>query len=600
MNPKTSSTLWFFIKDYKRYVFFVFLLSILFAIFEGLNVALLLPLVSSILNQGAVATSGKIAGVLNVLMGILPIKDVFMSTCAFLIIAVILKNIFRYSYMVLSAFASFRIWKDVQKKLFAKYIKADYRYFLDHKHGEIVYRLYNAPARTGGVLKLIPQLAAEILKIIIISALLFSMSFPVTCIVVFIAGVFYLITRQISRKISYFLGKGRMEESQQQNILINEMINGIKQIKIFLAENKWTSSFYKAINNYFRLAKKDSLWINMPISVLETLAMTSLCVFLIFMRRFSPDNLLSNLPLIAVFAYAFQRVMPSLSMITNLRMQIMGGLPVLEILYSVLNEKMSYLKDGDKILDSFNEKIELRDVSFSYPGRPEALRGMSISFEKNKCTAIAGPSGSGKTTLVNLLIRLFDPTQGTIFVDNIDIKDYKKDSWLSKIGFVSQDTFIFHASVRDNIAFGLDEADMNQIVKAAQIANAHDFIINLPDGYDTIVGERGMKLSGGEQQRIAIARAVLRNPQILIFDEATSALDNVSQSLIQAAIQKIVKEHTVILIAHRLSTIVNADKIIVLDKGIIKETGSHLELVAKKGYYSRLYHNEKEFISVVQ
>ena len=274
-------------------------------------------------------------------------------------------------------------------------------------------------------------------------------------------------------------------------------------------------------------------------------------------------------------------------------MQIMGGLPILEILHSVINEKMTYLKDGAKVMSSFNKEIELDNVSFSYPGRSEALKDISISFGKNKCIAIVGQSGSGKTTMVNLLIRLFDPTEGAILVDGIDLKDYKRDSWLGKIGFVSQDTFIFHASVLDNIAFGLDNVSKEYIIASAKTANAHDFIMALPEGYDTVVGEKGMKLSGGEQQRIAIARAVLRKPQILIFDEATSQLDNVSQSLIQNAINKIVKDHTVILIAHRLSTIVNADKIIVLDKGLIREIGTHSELIAKKMFYWKLYNNEQ-------
>jgi ABC-type multidrug transport system fused ATPase/permease subunit len=226
------------------------------------------------------------------------------------------------------------------------------------------------------------------------------------------------------------------------------------------------------------------------------------------------------------------------------------------------------------------------------------LHNISVSFEKNKCIAIAGPSGSGKTTMVNLLIRLFDPTKGAILIDGIDLRNYKKSSWLNKIGFVSQDTFIFHASVRENIVFGLEGIGEDEIMAAAKIANAHDFILKLPNGYDTIVGEKGMKLSGGEQQRISIARAMLRNPQILIFDEATSALDNVSQSLIQGSINKIVKDHTVILIAHRLSTIVNADKIIVLDKGIVKESGNHNELIIKKGHYWKLYNNEQEPVLV--
>ena len=599
MKIAQLKTILFFVKDYKRYVFGILALSFLYAVFEGLNIVVLFPIISSVI-KGGVAAGGDsgIIQILNRLITIIPVKDAFIGACIFVIIAVVLKNIFRYAYMVTGSFASYRIWSDVQKRLFSKYISADYRYFLDHKQGEIIYRIYSAPGTAGGILKLMPQLLTEILKIAVITAILFSMSFPVTCGVIAIAGLFYFFTRSISTRISYFLGKGRMEAGEEQNILANEMISGIKQIKIFLGEKRWISRFYKAMDSYFRLAKKDTLWINMPESALEIFALTALSVFLIVTKSFFPQGLVSNIPILAVFAYAFQRIMPSLSLITNLKMQIMGNLPVLETVRSVMDERMSYLKDGAKVMDSFNEKIEFRKLSFSYPGRSEALKDLSISFEKNKCIAIVGQSGSGKTTMVNLLVRLLDPTEGSILIDGVDLRDYKRDSYLSKIGFVSQDTFIFHASVYENIVFGLDGVGMDDVVKAAMTANAHEFIANLSDGYNTIVGEKGMKLSGGEQQRIAIARAILRNPQILIFDEATSALDNVSQSLIQAAIQRIVKEHTVILIAHRLSSIVNADKIIVLDKGEVRETGSHADLIAQKGHYWRLYNNKAELTTV--
>jgi ABC-type multidrug transport system fused ATPase/permease subunit len=593
MRFKDLETILFFQKKYKRYVISVLMLSVLYAVFEGLNVAVLFPIINSFIKTDVAAIGGgSLVGFLNRLIEFIPVKDVFIGACILVIIIVVLKNIFRYLYMVLGAYSSYKVWEDAQRQLYGKYINADYRYFLDHKHGEIVYRLDYAPGTTGAILKLIPQFITELLKILVICAILLSMSFSVTCGVIFLTGIFYFFTRNISKKISYFLGKGRMEATEQQNILINEMINGIKQIKVFLGEKLWISRFYEATGAYFKLAQKDTLWINMPISALEIFALTVLSVFLIFVKRFSPQSLILNLPLIGVFAYAFQRVMPSLSLITSLKMQIMGDLPVLETLRSIMNEEMSCMKDGDKIIASFDKNIEFRNVSFSYPNRAHALDNASVSFEKNRCIAIVGPSGSGKTTMVNLLIRLFDPTQGVILIDGIDIRDYKKSSWLNRIGFVSQDTFMFHSSVYDNIAFGVDSVDIEDVIAAAKTANAHDFILKLPNGYNTIVGEKGMKLSGGEQQRIAIARAMLRNPQILIFDEATSALDNTSQSLIQNAINGIVRDHTVILIAHRLSTIVNADKIIVLDGGIIRETGIHSELIAKKGYYWNLYNRE--------
>jgi len=215
----------FFIRNYKRYIFVISVLSSLYAIFEGLSVAALFPIINSVINMdsNAIEKESGIIHILNNIIKMMPIKDIFIAACFFIILAVLLKNIFRYLYMVLSAYASYRIWDDVQKKLFAKYINADYRYFLDHKQGEIVYRLYNAPAAIGGVLQLMPQLITEILKISVIGIILLSMSFSVTCGVIVIGAVFYLFTRRISRKVSYSLGRGRMEATERQNILINEM-----------------------------------------------------------------------------------------------------------------------------------------------------------------------------------------------------------------------------------------------------------------------------------------------------------------------------------------------------------------------------------------
>lgn len=598
MKLKQLKTILFFVKNYKRYIFGIFILSFIFAALEGMNVAVLFPIINSVLKGDYIGGDSRVIQILDKLINVMPAKDTFIAACILVIIIVVLKSISGYFYMVLSAFASYKIWNDIQRKLFSKFISADYRYFLDHKQGEIVYRLYNAPAVLGGILKIIPETLTHLLKILIIGIILFSMSFPVTCCVMAIAVIFYFLTGEISKRVSYYLGKARMEAGEEQSVLINEMINGIKQIKVFFGERRWITAFYSAMDKFFNSAKKDILWINMPANVLEALALIVLCAFLIFLKNHSPQNLISNIPLLAVFVYAFQRIMPSLSQITNLRMQIMGNISVVEVLYNVFNEKMSYIENGNRALASFNDKIEFRNICFSYPGRPEVFKNCFVSFEKNKCIAIVGPSGSGKTTMVNLIIRLFDPTKGVILIDGVDLRDYKREAWLSKIGFVSQDTFMFHASVRDNIAFGLEDIGINDVINAAKTANAHDFILKLSDGYNTIVGEKGMKLSGGEQQRIAIARAILRNPQILIFDEATSALDNISQALIQDAIEKIAKDRTVILIAHRLSTIVNADKLIVLDKGEIKEVGSHEELIAKRGYYWKLYNNEQEFITV--
>jgi ABC-type multidrug transport system fused ATPase/permease subunit len=249
----------------------------------------------------------------------------------------------------------------------------------------------------------------------------------------------------------------------------------------------------------------------------------------------------------------------------------------------------SNIKDGDREYPSFSSEIKFENVSFAHKKRSGTINDVSVTIKKGETTAVVGRSGAGKTTFISLLLRLFDVDKGEIKIDGINIKEYKLSSLLEKIGYVSQDTFIMNDTIRNNITFGSDSYSEDNIISAAEYADAHDFIIKLPDGYDTLVGDKGMRLSGGQAQRIAVARAMIRNPEILIFDEATNNLDSISEQAVQRAIEEIARNHTVIIIAHRLSTIANADKIIVLDNGWVVEHGSHEELLGIKGAYWRLY-----------
>ncbi|MBA7633120.1 Heterocyst differentiation ATP-binding protein HepA [subsurface metagenome] len=276
----------------------------------------------------------------------------------------------------------------------------------------------------------------------------------------------------------------------------------------------------------------------------------------------------------------------------NLTMQIMGALPNCEVVYSIRSDNITHIEDGEKELGSFKSDIKFDNVTFTYKGRLKILEGISVTFKKGKTTAIVGRSGVGKTTIINLLLRLFEPDKGEIKIDGLNIKEYKLSSWLNKIGFVSQDTFIFNDTVRDNITFRREGYSNEQVIKAAKYAGVNSFITELPEGYDTFVGDKGMRLSAGQGQRIAVARAMIREPEILIFDEATNALDNISEVAVQKAIDDVAKDHTVIVIAHRLSTIANADKIIVLGDGRVLEEGTHEELMENRGTYWELYRSQ--------
>jgi subfamily B ATP-binding cassette protein MsbA len=297
------------------------------------------------------------------------------------------------------------------------------------------------------------------------------------------------------------------------------------------------------------------------------------------------------LPLLLIFIFILIRLTEPLRNLNNQRHVITGELASLEKIDQILSEsrRAKMIENGSDTFDGFKDTIRLNQVNFSYGPTIPTLTDISFDIKKNEMVAIIGASGSGKSTIVDLIIRLMDPISGDIQIDNKNLREFNLESYHNKIGFVSQESYIFHDSVLNNICYGADRISLDEAIDAAKIANAHEFISNLPKGYRTEVGEKGIKLSGGEKQRIALARALYRNPEILILDEATSALDSESEKVIQESIAKIKNKYTIIAIAHRLSTIENADKIIVIDQGKLIESGTHQNLMQNKGIYWK-YH----------
>lgn len=586
-----AKIIFYFVRPYPALLFSLVFLVLISASTEAASLAVLYSLFQSAFQVPA--GGGEILTHSILLIGrLFRITDPLVVSCIMLILLTGLKDGFNYAIQVLSVYIGVSVNRDNQSSLLQRYMGADYQVFLDARQGEILFRIINAPDQIRTVLTLVPQIFTELVKVIIIASVLLTLAFKISVTLLVFGFCYYLFTRYIATNVSYYIGTGRTQSVERQIVLVSEMTSGIRQIKLYRAEKHWIGEFFGAMNKYFNLFIKDGYWSALPKNLLDFVFISGLAIILIVVKNNDSAGFIRILPDLGVIAYAFMRLMPSMGAISSNWIALMGSLPAAEILYDALHQKMNDIQDGKLELGQFQHAIRFEDITFSYSNKQTVLRNLSMQLPRGKRTAIVGASGVGKTTIVDLITRLFRPDSGKITVDGIDLREIAIESWLAQIGYVSQDTFIFNATIAENIAMGDETVTMEAIIQAAKDANAHDFILNSADGYNTVVGDRGMKISGGQRQRLAIARALLRKPNVLILDEATSALDNISEVQVQEAIDNISKERTVIVIAHRLSTVVNADNIIVLDSGGVAEQGTHEELLARNGIYKSLYNSQ--------
>ncbi len=397
-----------------------------------------------------------------------------------------------------------------------------------------------------------------------------------------------LVARFFGRRLKA-LSTGIQDETARASTILEEVVSGIRIVKSFVREDYEEARFSSQIRRTLEVVLRRAriLAIFVPVITFATFASAAAVLWYggtqVIRGAMSPGDL------IAFVLYAGLLIGP-FGTFARLFSQIKETQGALERVFEILDTRPEVADaPGARSLPSVQGRVSMQDVSFSYDRRTPVLTDIIFTAQPGELVALVGPSGSGKTTLINLLHRFYDPMAGTVTIDGSDLKTVTMQSLYRQIALVPQETHLFGGTIRDNIRYGRDAADEAEIVAAARAANAHDFIMALPDGYETMVGEKGINLSGGQRQRIAIARAVLKDPRILILDEATSSLDNESELLVQDALDRLMKGRTTFVIAHRLSTIQKADRILVLDKGRIVEEGTHASLLDKKGLYYHLY-----------
>ena len=581
----------FLLRHNKLRFTWVLFLSLVTGILEAANVAAIYPILTAAFAGGS-GESSIINSLFARLAELFPFEEPFISYCIVFLIITVLTFISKIIFINFRVKFATRLVQRNQEEIFNKYMMADYQHFIDHQQGELIYNVVTGPNQIAILVNSLAELVQQAIISISVLAFLFSLSWVGTIAVVVIGIGYHFLTRFIGKRVAYYSAAGEREANRETNVILNEVITGIKQVKVYNTTIDWIKRFNSVIRRRWAYYIRRNFWQHVPIPFLFLVLYLAIGIIALLISIIAPESITELIPIYGTFGFAIFRLFTMVGTMGTYIVQFMGTLPDCEAIYSIQHEKISTIEDGNKEFGSFNSSIQFQGVNFAYQGRTKTLKDISVSLKKGKTAAIVGRSGSGKTTIISLILRLFQPDAGEVLIDGVDIKEYQLSSWLDKIGYVDQDTFIFNDTIKNNITLRSEKYTDEDVIKAADYADAHDFITDLPQGYDTQAGDKGVRLSGGQKQRIAVARAMIRQPDILIFDEATNALDSVSEAAVQKAIDEISRDHTVIIIAHRLSTIVKADKIIVMTRGRVAEEGTHDELMDNQKDYWQLYQGQ--------
>ena len=611
---KTYFRILTYVRPYWKHLVLTIVLSILYAVFNGVSIYLVIPLLDTLFQESSTPPTIESTSNGDAVSSIIPdflidFKDsvvswfvdfvyigdkmeILVKICIIILFVFFLKNVFGYLQAYFMAYIEYASMNELRNAAYKHLHKLPLSFFKKEKVGDIISRITNDISRIQeSISATFSNLVKEPFTIIVFLAIAISISWELTLLAAIILPVSMLAIGWIGLKVR---AQSTVVQEKLADItsVLQETISGVKVVKAFgmeQYENKKfvseTKSFLKVVLRVVRIRNSAS-----PVTEMISVLVGAVIIYYGGVLVLSESALSASLFmgfLLAIFQ--MMRPIKELSTVNNRIQEASAAadrvFEVLDIIPDIKN------KPNANALTDFQNSIQFENVSFKYDDSEELiLDSINIEVAKGDIVALVGPSGGGKSTLVDLIPRFYDPANGRILIDGQDIREFTIESLRSKMGIVTQETFLFNASIKQNIAYGLEDYPLERIIEAAKTANAHNFILETASGYDTIIGERGVKLSGGQRQRITIARALLKNPEIMIFDEATSALDSESEILVQEAIERLMKNRTTFVIAHRLSTIRNATKIIVIDYGKIIQEGTHDVLIKdEKGLYKMLY-----------
>ena len=588
-------------KPYKWLIPQYFVYTLLFVLFSIVNLAVLAPLLNLLFKPASTAAAETTSvdsnpwsleqfyTYLNEFIATQTKEDALYTICLILIISVVFANLFNYLTLMLQAKARINAVTNLRNSVFNRITELDMGYFTDARKGDLMTKVSTDVQNIEAtIVNSLTVLFKEPFLIMGYFFILFFISAELTfytlLLVPLSGSAISYIAKRLKRRAQF-----TQESISRLTNILEETLSGIRIIKAFNAQWYTQKKFTSEAGVYARQSMKMATKSNLSAPLAQVLGTSMLCLILLIGGHMvlSDSHQLDPSKFI-LFLITFGQLIVPAKNIANAFTNIQKGLVSSERVFQLIDTPIK-VTDHENAQDLINYKshISFEGVDFAYADR-KVLNDISFHITKGSTVAMVGQSGGGKSTIADLLARFYDPAKGSIRVDGLDIKDITISSLRKKMGIVTQESILFNDTIRQNISFGKAEADLEEIIAAAKIANAHQFIMQLEKGYDTIIGERGSKLSGGQKQRMSIARALLKNPEILILDEATSALDSESEKLVQNAILNLTKNRTTLVIAHRLSTIQNADLILVLKEGKIIQSGSHLELIKEAGVYKTL------------